>query len=114
MLAEMVPAILVTEARGKDAVRRMGWVRRKKQGACWKAGGAVNLAKIELPAPAEGAEEHAELGKPLGIAEISGVEAVVCLACPTHSLSYCTPRILKERRRPHPLHLGLCSSSLAW
>lgn len=50
MLAGMVPAVLVMEPGEKDAVRRMGWVRRKDQEACWEAG-PLNLTKVWLPRP---------------------------------------------------------------
>lgn len=47
VLVGMVPAGLVMESGEKDVVRRMGWVRKKDQAACWEAG-PVNLMKVWL------------------------------------------------------------------
>ena len=86
MLVGMVPAMLVMEPGEKDAVRRMGWVRKKDQVACWEAG-PVNLTKVWLLMPEERAVEHAGFAKGPGAAVVKGfrVAPIVCLACPTPS-----------------------------
>lgn len=86
MLVGMVPGTVVMEPGEKDAVRRMGWVRKKKdRAACWEAG-PVNLTKVYgCYCPGSERWSMLDLQRDQAQAVVKGVAPIVCLACPTPS-----------------------------